>query len=65
MGKERDREIRKHGGKPLTDLNLSDREILQLARDTYWDRKEIPPDIADILNKEKNNARANTHEKPD
>jgi len=57
MGKERDKEIKKHGGTALNDLNLTDREILQLARNTYWDRGETPPDISEILNKEtlKNN----------
>ena len=65
MGKERDKEIKKHGGTPLNDLNLTDREILQLARDTYWDRGEIPPDIAEILNKEKlkNNDTLNNQKK--
>jgi len=67
MGKERDKEIKKHGGKPLNELNLSEREILQLARDTYWSRGETPPDIVDILNKkkQKNIEAANNIKKPE
>ncbi len=49
MGKERDKEIRELGGIPLNDLNLSDKKILQLARDTYWKRGEVPPDIQRII----------------
>ena len=48
MGKERDRLIRSIGGTPLSDLNLTDAEIMQLARNTYWERGEVPPDIQRI-----------------
>ena len=53
MGKMRDREIRELGGIPLSDLNLSDKKILQLARDTYWKRGEVPPNIQRIIDKMK------------
>ncbi|OPX33471.1 hypothetical protein B1H10_05845 [candidate division KSB1 bacterium 4484_188] len=53
MGKERDRLIRSLGGIPINDLNLTDAEILQFARDTYWERGEIPPDIRRMLDEMK------------
>ena len=51
MGKSRDREIEEHGGKK-PDENLGDEEILQQARQTYFDRKELPPDLQRILDDE-------------
>ena len=53
MGKERDRLIRSLGGIPINDLNLTDAEILQFARDTYWERGVIPPDIRRMLDEMK------------
>jgi hypothetical protein len=52
MGKERDEFIRRLGGTTSSDLNLTDAEILQRARDTYWERGEIPPEIADCFTEE-------------
>ena len=52
MGKERDELIRRLGGTPSSDLNLTDAEILQRARDTYWERGEIPPEIAECFSDE-------------
>ncbi len=46
MGKERDKLIRSLGGKPVSELNLSDEEIMKLAWNTYWEKGEIPPLIA-------------------
>ena len=52
MGKDRDELIRRLGGTPTSDLNLTDAEILQRARDTYWDRGKVPPEIAEYFTKE-------------
>jgi hypothetical protein len=49
MGKERDELIRRLGGKPISDLNLTDQEIIELAWDTYFKRGELPPVIREIL----------------
>ena len=49
MGKERDELIRRLGGTPVSDMNLSDREIIELAWDTYYKRGELPPAIREIL----------------
>ncbi len=51
MGKERDDLIRRLGGKPTSELNLTDEEIERLARETYTKRGEITPDIRIILEK--------------
>jgi hypothetical protein len=52
MGKDRDELIRRMGGIPSSDLNLTIAEILQRARDTYWERGEIPPEIAECFTEE-------------
>ncbi|MEJ2637011.1 MAG: hypothetical protein P8184_17200 [Calditrichia bacterium] len=49
MGKERDELIRRLGGTPVSDLNLTDQEIIELAWDTYYKRGEQPPAIREIL----------------
>lgn len=49
MGKERDELIRRLGGTPVSDLNLTDQEIIELAWDTYYKRGELPPAIREIL----------------
>ncbi|MDO9576353.1 MAG: hypothetical protein Q7J16_00535 [Candidatus Cloacimonadales bacterium] len=40
------------GGTPISDLNLSDEEIIKRAWDTYWERGEIPPWIAEHFSEE-------------
>jgi len=49
MGKERDELIRRLGGKPISELNLTDEDIERMARDSYTKRGEIPPDIRIML----------------
>jgi len=49
MGKERDELIRRLGGKPISELDLTDEEIERLARETYSKRGEIPPDIRQLI----------------
>jgi hypothetical protein len=49
MGKERDELIRRLGGTPVSDLNLTDQEIIELAWETYFKRGELPPTIRRIL----------------
>lgn len=45
MGKERDEFIRRLGGTPLDEYEMSEEEILKLARETYRRRGDIPTDI--------------------
>ncbi len=49
MGKERDELIRRLGGKPISELNLTDEDIERLARESYKKRGEIPPDIRQLI----------------
>ncbi len=49
MGKERDKLIRQLGGTPVSDLNLSQDEIIQFAWDTYLKRGELPPTLREII----------------
>ena len=49
MGKERDELIRRLGGTPVSDLNLTDEEIEQLERETYTKRGKVPPDICQLI----------------
>jgi len=53
MGKERDELIRRLGGTPVSDLNLTDEEIEQLERETYTKRGKVPPDIRHMITKHK------------
>lgn len=55
MGKERDELIRKLGGIPLSDKNLTDEEIMELALKTYRKRGEIPSEIRIMLEEYKRN----------
>ena len=52
MGKDRDEFIRRMGGTPISDLNLTDDEIIKRAWDTYWERGEIPPWIEECFTEE-------------
>ncbi|GEM_PF-2567561 len=49
MGKERDELIRRLGGTPVSDMNLTDEEIIELAWETYYQRGELPPTIARLI----------------
>lgn len=49
MGKERDELIRRLGGTPLDEYEMSDEEILERARETYRKRGDVPPDIRSML----------------
>jgi hypothetical protein len=45
MGKERDKLIRRLGGVPLSDRNLSDDELLEEYFRGYREKGELPPEI--------------------
>ena len=52
MGKERDEFIRRLGGTPISDRNLTDEEIIREAWNTYWEKGEIPPWIEECFTEE-------------
>ncbi|MCP5370926.1 MAG: hypothetical protein H6907_04265 [Hyphomicrobiales bacterium] len=46
MGKERDALIRRLGGVPLADRDLSDDELVREAMATYRRQGRLPPEVA-------------------
>ena len=48
MGKERDHLIRRLGGRPLADLDLSDAALMHAFYDSYRRARRLPPEIAPL-----------------
>jgi hypothetical protein len=53
MGKERDRLIRRLGGRPLADENSSDERLVQAYFDYYRRAGRLPPEIAALRERRK------------
>ncbi|MBD3226417.1 MAG: hypothetical protein GF313_16935 [Caldithrix sp.] len=49
MGKSRDDLIRRLGGKPVSELDLTETELMEMAWDTYVQRGELPPALRNII----------------
>lgn len=53
MGKERDRLIRRLGGRPLADENPSDDRLVETYFDFYRRAGRLPPEIAALRGRPK------------
>ena len=51
MGKERDKLIRRLGGVPVSDRNLTDEELQMRYIRSYTSKGKLPPEIAMIRKK--------------